>query len=241
MREPVLAASQAWWGARQEPDFTAAEIVGPDAIADLAAARFDHERLRRRVDAGIQPVTDALALRVLLAARRRTHTTSELAAICRVSPSGVRRAISIAVDHGALVRQGRSHFRTHSAWAPATARLVAIELKLDDWSSALQQAYAYSLWANVAWVVLASATRADILAAAGADGVGGALLTADGELRRLVRPTPRRRPALPFASIWAGEQVVARALSAGFSLRAASRLPRAQPAMRRGELAASRL
>lgn len=222
MTEVAIAAAKAWWGARREPDFTAVEIVGPDAIADLAAARFDHERLQRRLAAGIRPVTDGLALRVLLSSRRRAMSAADLAAACRVSPSGIRRAINIAVDQGALTRAGRTQYRTHNDWSPATARIVAIELKLQDWSAALNQAHAYSSWANTAWAILSRVPPPSAISAANAEGLGLAVLSRSGEISCLVRPTPRRRPAHPLAALWAGEQIVSRAASAGFSLPAAT-------------------
>lgn len=231
MTEVAVAASKRWWGARREPDFTAAEIVGPDAIADLAAARFDHDRLQRRLAAGIRPVTDALALRVLLASRRRAMSAADLACACRVSPSGIRRAISIAIEQGALTKVGGTQYKAHNDWGPATARMVAIELKLQDWTTALSQAYAYSSWANASWAILARMPSPAAVSAANADGVGLAVLSPSGEITPLARPAPRRRPSHPLAAIWAGEQVISRAESAGFSLASANDSARALRAM----------
>ena len=235
----ATAASRWWWGARREPDFIAAEIVGPDAIADLAAVRFDHHRLQERVAAGIEPVVDVLALRVLLAARRRAMTTSELAATCRVSPSGVRRAMGVAVERGALVREGRLKYQTHRAWGPGAARVVAVELKLQDWPAALAQAQAYSRWANAAWVLLARTPPPAALATAAEEGIGVAVLSASGEVALLARPAARRHPAQRWAAIWASEQVLARAVRAGFRSSDAAAPVKARRAMPTGAVAAS--
>ena len=235
----ATAASRWWWGARREPDFIAAEIVGPDAIADLAAVRFDHRRLRERAAAGIQPVVDVLALRVLLAARRRAMTTSELAAACRVSPSGVRRAIGVAVERGALVREARAAYRTHRAWGPAAARVVAVELKLQDWPAALEQAHAYSRWANAAWMLLARTPPPAALTMAAREAVGVAVLAPSGEVALLARPPARRHPVQRWAAIWASEQVLDRAVRAGFQPSDAAEPVTARRAMPGGVVAAS--
>jgi hypothetical protein len=235
----ATAASRWWWGGRREPDFIAAEIVGPDAIADLAAVRFDHRRLQERAAAGIQPVVDVLALRVVLAARRRAMTTSELAATCRVSPSGVRRAVSVAVERGAVLREGRLKYRTHPAWGPSAARVVAVELKLQDWPGALDQAHAYSRWANAAWMLLARTPPAEAVAVAAAEGIGAAVLSPSGEVALLARPAPRRRPAQRWAAIWASEQLLARAMRAGFPSSHAPQSITARRAIPVGAAAAS--
>ena len=214
MTQLAADAARAWWGARRAPDFVAAEIVGPDAVADLAAVRFDRQRLLARVEAGIRPVVDVLALRVLDAARRTDKSAAQLAEECAVSISGVRRAISLALDSGALERRSGARYRTHSAWRPATTRIVAVELKLHDWTAALHQAQAYARWAHAAWAVLGRTPPDPALRAAREHGIGVAVLAPDGSVARLVRPASRPGSRLPWASVWAGEQVLARALDA---------------------------
>jgi hypothetical protein len=166
-------------------------------------------------------------------------TTSELAATCRVSPSGVRRAIGVAVERGALVREGRLKYRTHRAWGPGAARVVAVELKLQDWPAALDQAHAYSRWANAAWVLLARTPPTAALAAAAEEGIGVAVLSPSGEVALLARPAARRRPAQRWAAIWASEQVLARAVRAGFRSSDAAEPVKARRAMPAGAVAAS--
>jgi hypothetical protein len=239
MMDLTLATSDRWWGARQGPDFAGTEIVGPDAIADLAAVRFDRSRLRLRQDAKIHAVPDALALRVLAFARRRALTSAQLAEACRVSASGVRRAISFAIERGALVREGRTHYRTHMAWGVATERTVAVELKLHDWSAALQQTYAYSLWANAAWAIIGRMPPRDAAAAAAAEGLGLAVLFPSGEMQLLVRPRSRRTARDRLVSLWTSEQVLARAQSARFALHDDARPSTAPRATLGGALAAS--
>lgn len=122
MTAPAIAGTYQWWGGRKPATFVAAEIVGPDAVADLVAARFPTGTLKRRVEAGIRPVVDRLALLALLQTRRTARTTSEVADLCRVGLSGMRRALAIGVDAGAMLRDGR-YFCAHPGWAPAADRM----------------------------------------------------------------------------------------------------------------------
>lgn len=148
MTHLAAAAAPWWWPRGLQHDFVAAEIVGPDAVADLVGIRFDQRRLAAREAEGISPVIDALALHALQACCGRVMSTTELADACRVTPSGMRRALAIAVEANAMVRQGRGRYARHPAWAPVGARMVAVELKLENWRAAFCQAEAYSRWSN---------------------------------------------------------------------------------------------
>lgn len=219
MTAPAIAASDKWWRARKPATFVATEVVGPDAIADLVAVRFTPGSLEERTRAGIRPVIDRLALLAVLQSQRRARTTSELATLCRVGLSGMRRALAIGVNAGALVRDGR-HVATNPAWSPVADRVVAVELKLDNALAALDQARAYRRWANAAWMVLARAPSPSAITAAQSLGVGVATLDADGSRATLVPPRTRRRPTCRWAGVWAAEQALACAYGAG--LRASS-------------------
>lgn len=232
MTDLATAASPWWWLGSREHDFVAAEIVGPDAVADLVAIRFDQRRLAAREAEGIGPITDALALRALQACRDRVASTQELAKECHVTPSGMRRALAVALEAHALVRHGRGHYRCHPAWGPIGARLVAAELKLDNWRAAFEQARAYLRWANASWIVLARTPPAEATLQAERDGLGLAVLGANGKIKRLTRPRAVRRPRSSWAALWTSEQALARAVNAGYS--AARPVPPviAGPAMR---------
>src|SRR3954447_17332739 len=106
MTAPVAREVARWWGARRTVDFVAEEIVGPLAIADLVAVRFDHRALRERRAAGIVVTDDLLALRVILACRRIARSTRQLADLLGFSTSGIRRAVRTAYDVGALREDG---------------------------------------------------------------------------------------------------------------------------------------
>lgn len=212
MTVPAREAGQAWWRGRRPPCIVADEIVGPDAIADLVGARFDAACVRRRKEAGIRPLTDPLALQAVLAGRRATLTTREMAEACKVTPSGIRRGIRLALEAGALVETTRFCYTTHPRWSPVVRRAVAVELKLRDWSRALRQAIAYRTWANAAWVLLAKRPPVVAIDVAAAAGVGLGTLSPDGTLTAWLRPEVRPARIPHWSSIWVGEQLLAAAL-----------------------------
>jgi hypothetical protein len=210
MTPVACEAWERWWGARTALDFIAREVVGPEAIADLVGVRFDSASLELRRVAGIQPLPDRLALLAVLAARRRALSTRELAARCHVSPSGMRRAIVSALNANALVEDRPGTFVAHLAWKPAAARVVAVELKLASWRRALSQAELYRSWSNASWVILSGRASAQARTSAAEAGVGLATLRDTGVLDLITRPAVRRLRA-EWASVWAGEQMLAQA------------------------------
>lgn len=233
MTTPAIDAALSWWGSRAPLDFVATEVVGHDAIADLAAVRFDQGALAKRTAASIRPVVDRLALLTILCSRRRGLTVGELAETLRVTRSGIRRAVHVAADAGALLKT-EDTWRAHPDWRPATKRIVAVELKLRDYRRALQQADAYLRWADAAWVVLARAPSPAAAAQARARGIGIAVLAPDGTVKTESRARGVRGTR-DWSSIWAGEQVAARALAAGQCL--GSRPVRARRSRPAGALA----
>jgi hypothetical protein len=214
MTEPTIAAARQWWRGRSGPDFVAHEIVGPLGIADLVGVRFDPKGLKGRRDAGIRPTDDLLALRVILACRRAARSTGDLASLLGFSDSGIRRAVQVAYETGALNPEGGRRHRTHPAWRPAAGRLVAVELKRSDWRRAANQVWAYMCWANAAWVVLGQRPPRSAADGLSDSGVGLAYLDEEGELRIVLRAKTSRRVGTE-AGVWAAEQALMRALAAG--------------------------
>ncbi len=210
MVAPALAAQSTWWRSTDPPSVIIPEIVGPDAIADLVAARFDGAALEQRRTAGIAPLTDQLALRVVLATRRIAKSSIELSELCRVGTSGIRKAVRRALDSGALISCARGTYRAHPDWRPIVSRTVAVELKLRDSMGALRQASAYKLWADVTWAVVANRPSESTVDIARLGGLGLATLCCAGSLRVWSRPPPALRTARSWVSTWVGEQLVAR-------------------------------
>ena len=128
----------------------------------------------------------------------------------------MRRAITNAIEAGALVEARKGAFATQAAWKPAMRRTVAVELKLADWKRALRQASLYRDWAGAAWVLLATAPTEAAGPAATALGVGLAVLQCDGGLQIIAKPKPRRLKS-DWASVWAGEQILFQAVAAAAS------------------------
>ena len=138
-------------------------------------------------------------------------TTAELAAVIEMSISGARKAAALAVAYGALVRDGLVLSRNPD-WMPPAKRLVAVELKLDNWQKALRQATTYSSWADQTWVVMARSVSVGLRHGAAEAGVGAALL--DGDVLRVVaRPTRQRHSRFATARLLAGEQAFAQLLA----------------------------
>lgn len=219
MTGPAAAAVAQWWPARENPDVVASEIVGPLARADLVAFQFDAKALRDRERAGIVPIDDLLAVRVILACRRAALTTPALVARLGLSLSAVRRAVRDGYDVGALHADGRAH-RTHSNWRPAARRQVAVELKRSDWRRGSHQAAAYQAWANASWLILGQRPPRTAIDGLRGTGLGLGYLGEDERLNVVLRPVYRRRISGDM-SIWVGEQAVA--LSRGSRAEASRR------------------
>lgn len=214
MTEPAVASWNRWWGARRAPHVIGREIVGPLAIADLVAVRFDEAALKARRHAGIRATDDLLALRVITACRRAPLSTSELAAQLGFSASGIRRAVRVGYEIGALAAEPRHRHRTHVAWRPAADRLIAVELKRTDWRRAVDQAWSYQTWANAAWLFLGRRPSAVALESLSRTGIGVAYLGDDHDVHVVVRPTARRR-ASGISTTWAAEQALVHATRGG--------------------------
>lgn len=212
MTERAIDCAQAFWGGMAPFDAVALEAVGPGAVADVVFAGFDRAALAAREAHGILPITDWTTLSCVLACRSRVVAGRDLASFLGVSESTARRATGLALAAGALVR-GDDGFVTHRAWRPVNRRLVAVELKLRDWTHGLAQAARYRDWADTSWLVLGATDAPVAVAHAVAAGVGLARLGADGRVRVLARPSRQRAFALK-ERVWIGEQALAHVASA---------------------------
>lgn len=212
----VAAASWLrWWPGERSPDFIAAEVVAPGAIADLVAGAFDYDALAARRAADIAPLTDWSSLLCALACRQPL-TANEVAVAVGLSSSGARRSLTTATASGALLRDGR-HFTLNHGWRPAMTRLVAVELKLRDWQKGLLQAARYRRWADASWLLLGATAVRQAEPNSRQAGVGLARLGRNGGWDKAAGPK-RARPTYGVERRWAEEQVLAQALGAGWRL-----------------------
>lgn len=209
MTAPAADGWRAWWGSLNEPDLLVSEIVGPRAIADLVACRLDTPAVQRRSAAGISPITDLTALRVLLATTRRARSLSELSTVLRCSRTSVKRAAGICNEARAAQLDGPL-LMPNPQWRPAATKLVAVELKKTAWTRAFQQARAYREWAHCSWVILGDRPVSEARAAAERLGIGLGFLTSDGTVEVVRAPSLMRHKRNNTLTVWAGEQVLAR-------------------------------
>lgn len=214
MTQPAIEGWGRWWRGRTAPDFIAREVVGPHGIADLVAVQFDAEALRARKAAEIHATEDIGAVRAILACRRTARSTADLSRLLGLSDSSVRRAVRVGYEVGALEDAGARRHLANGAWRPVARRLVAVELKRSDWQRATHQLWAYQGWASSAWLVLGKPPPLSAIKGLSGMGTGLGYLGQDGNTQVVLRPKTKRLSGV--ASIWAGEQVLGRALASGF-------------------------
>lgn len=217
MTEPAVESWNSWWRGREAPDFIAREVVGRHGIADLVAVQFDADVLRARSEAGLLAVPDLTSLRAIEACRRAPRSASALAAALGLTLSGVRRAVQVAHDSGALDVTGDNRYRANPAWSRCVRRLVAVELKRSDWQRSAAQLWAYKEWASATWLVLGQRPPLTAVEVLRDTGAGLAYLDINAEMRVVLRPKTSRRIA-GIASVWAGEQALSQAIAAGKNL-----------------------
>lgn len=215
MTAVVASNWRRWWPGERPPDFIAAEVVAPGAIADLAAGVFDYDAVAARRAADIAPLTDWSSLVCALACTQ-PFTANEVALAVGFSSSGARRSLAIATTRGALLRDGR-HFVLNKNWRSAMTRLVALELKLRDWQKGLVQAARYRRWADASWLILGATAVGHAEPSSRQAGVGLARLGRDGGWDKAAT-AKRARPTYGVERRWAEEQVLAQALRDGWPL-----------------------
>lgn len=209
----VDVAADIWWRSGDSLDFVATEIVASGAIADVVGASLDAGAVRRRIDDGITPLTDWTAI-VCSSLCADSATVGEVVDYTGLSRSGASRSLSLAADHGALIRDGR-HLILNEAWETPVRTVVAAELKLRDWQKGLLQAARYRGWADASWLILGATSSLRAAKAAAPSGVGLLRLTPEGQVQK-GRTARWRRPTSSLERIWIGEQILSQALAAGW-------------------------
>ena len=137
------------------------EVPAAQGIADIAAVRFDVNAVRRRLDAGVGPVTlPAARAGPYLLREDRGVRASTLAARLGTNPPALMRSTLGPLAELGLAELERDVVRSTGVWRPVAAHVTAVELKLSKWRDALRQADNFATSADRAWVVLDAARSA---------------------------------------------------------------------------------
>lgn len=216
----IRVACDTWWPSSERLDFIATEVVAAGARADAVGVSFDKKAVRRRLDEGIVPLTEWTAI-VCTTLCDQGATVTEIVERTGLSRSGASRSLGIAVDHGALIRDGR-HFCGTDSWETPVQYVVAVELKLRDWQKGLAQTMRYRQWANSSWLILGATTRLASVRDAMPNGVGLLRLTPEGQVQR-GRVARYERPRNLLERIWVEEQTLKQAIASGWRPEARER------------------
>lgn len=209
--------------------FVVGEVPAAQGIADIVAVRFDADAVRRRLDAGVGPVTSPLRVQLLHVLRSdRGVRAATLAARLRTNAPALTRSTLGPLAETGLVELDGDMVRATGAWRPVAAHMTAIELKLSKWRDALRQADNFATSADRAWVILDAARSSAAvrqISFFAAFGVGLAVVAPAGDLRVILPPRGRRPDpwlrALMAEQAWAtAEREVALAFGGGLQQRA---------------------
>jgi hypothetical protein len=209
----IGVAQQTWWRSSEQLDFLATEVVASGAIADVVAASFDTASVLRRARANLSPLTDLTAI-VCASFCHEPTAVGDVVDYTGLSRSGASRSLGLAVECGALVRDGR-RFVVNDGWESPVHTVVAAELKLRDWQKGLAQAVRYRRWADASWLILGATTTLESAKEAAPSGIGVLRLTTEGQVQK-ARVARWRRPTNLIERIWVGEQILKQALAAGW-------------------------
>lgn len=209
----IRVARDTWWRSPERLDFVAKEVVSGGARADAVGVSFDKKAVRRRLDEGIVPLTEWTAI-VCTCLCDQGATVSEIVELTGLSRSGAGRSLGVAVEHGALVRDGR-HFCESDSWETPVRHAVAVELKLRDWQKGLSQTVRYRQWADASWLILGATASHAAARDAMPNGVGLLRLTPEGQVQR-GRVARYQRPRNQLERIWIEEQTLKQAMIAGW-------------------------
>ncbi len=174
----------------------AGEVPAARGIAANVAVRFDTGAVRRRLAAGVGPVTSPLRVQVLHLLRSDRGTrAATLAARLRTNAPALTRSTRRPLAESGLVERDGDMVRSTGAWCPVPAHITAVELKLSKWRDALRQADNFAASADRSWVVLDEARSGAVvreISFFAAFGVGLAVVAPTGDLRVILPPRGRR-------------------------------------------------
>lgn len=173
------------------------EVPAVHGRPDVVGVRFDRSAVRRRLAAGVVPLSGDAEVRAVQALGRHGADHRQIAASIGMSRDYVRRAVvPLLSDLGWVVRDGEQVVRRPEAvWVGQ--RVVTVEAKLRDWRRALAQARRQKHSADAAYIALdvRAAIRVAPYACQIADGGVGVLSVhpETGLVRVLARPVSSSR------------------------------------------------
>lgn len=201
---PALKASGSLPGAHRGL-MVIRELVGPLGIPDFTALVGDQARLTARLAADISPLLHEVDAAIVAVAHQRSPRSAEsLAGALGWPLDTVARRLPFVLRAGALLEVKPQRYVRHPAISPV-GRVYAIEAKVRDWTKALRQARAYSVWADSYVIVmgpLAARTIDRLVQEVELD--QGGLVVDDRWIRKpSIHPLPASR------RLWASEYLVA--------------------------------
>lgn len=145
--EDALAACEDLPGSHRGV-FVVREMAGPIGIPDLTALIADPSLLRARLELGVKPLLNQLDAAIVASARASVPRTPDAIARSLGWPAEtIARRLPGIVRNGALIAVGANRYVRPAALRPL-GRLYAVEAKVRDRVSAIQQARAYGAWAD---------------------------------------------------------------------------------------------
>jgi hypothetical protein len=182
-----------------------AEMTGPMGIPDLTALVGDLDALDMRLALDVPPLLHEVDAAVAAVAQPRRPQTPEMMASALGWPVGtVLRRMPFLLRAGALERRTATTYVRPQHLRPVGG-IYAVEAKVRDRTAAIQQARAYSVWADSYVLVMGPLAdeplrrlREDV------DSDQGGLMVAGRMLRR-----PVRQSLMPSRRLWAAEHLVA--------------------------------
>jgi hypothetical protein len=134
-------------------NFLIPECRMPIGLPDLLVASLDQAAVLRRLAVGAPPILSEPAMRVAahLSATRPTMVDSLTASLGSTKRQG-RRALLGLAKLGAVRREGDQWFR--AAGFEPVGRTYALEAKVDDWRSGLDQCLRYGAYVDSTTLVL---------------------------------------------------------------------------------------
>lgn len=185
----VLGAIDQMWAPNEASDWIAAEMPTASSIADLAVARFDRGATASRQVSAPHAITLPLRIRTLDAvANRRITRIDTLALRMGSNPQALMRSTLKPLMRDGWIDYSEGRVAMNRPWVPLCEELMTVEMKLNDWRGAIEQARSQAMSANRVWVVLpekSDRTINNALPDFKSRGIGLAMLRNDDSLRIL--------------------------------------------------------